>query len=102
MVVSPSMHNDIDVKVPTIRYIKNIPNEKQQQGPNLIIQETKIFLNGKQINDSELKSELEAHSKELEIFIKADESLSYKRVFEILELVKLAGFYKIMLVGIVK
>jgi biopolymer transport protein ExbD len=102
MVVSPTMHSEIDVKVPTIRYVNSVVNEKEKKGPIVIIQGAKIFVNGKETADHELKNELKKHSKEHEIFIKADESIAYKRVFEILDIVKSCSFYNIFLVGTVK
>lgn len=102
MVVSPTMHSEIDVKVPTIRYVNSVVNEKEQKGPIVIIQGAKIFVNGKETADHELKNELKKYSKEHEIFIKADESIAYKRVFEILDIVKSCSFYNIFLVGTVK
>lgn len=102
MVVSPSMHSDIDIKVPVIKHVAHIPKSDKNDLIKLAIASDKLFLNEKLINSQNLAKELQHYKKDLVVFIKADENLSYKRVFEILDLVKSAGFYNIALVGLIK
>jgi len=102
MAVSPSMHSDVDVKVPVIRYVKNVPAGDKKNLLTIVISQTQLFINEKAIADSSIGDELQHYDKNLVVFLKADERLSYKRVFEILDLVKAAGFYNIALVGLVQ
>ncbi len=102
MAVSPSMHSDVDVKVPVVRYVKTAPNVDKKNLLKIVISEKKLFVNEKEIIDSTLINELNKYEKNLVVFVKADEKLSYKRVFEILDLVKGSGFCNIALVGLVK
>lgn len=102
MAVSPSMHSDVDVKVPVIRYVKSVPTGDKKNLLTIVISQTQLFINEKAIADSSIGEELQRYDKNLVVFLKADERLSYKRVFEILDLVKAAGFYNIALVGLVQ
>lgn len=102
MAVSPSMHSDVDVKIPVVRYVKSAPNVDKKNLLTIVISETKLFINEKEVHDSILMNELSKYEPNLVVFVKADEKLSYKRVFEVLDIVKAAGFYNIALVGLVK
>jgi len=100
MAVSPSMHSDVEVKVPKVKYSHETKSLRKEDLVKLVISAQKLFINEKEIAHEALISELSGYDKKLTILVKADRSLSYEKVYEILDLLKAAGYVNIALVGL--
>lgn len=101
MVVAPSMHSDIEVRVPNIQHAKSgVENSDKKDLVKIIIAQNKLFINEKEITVEQLCNELAQYSAEMIILIKADKELAYEKVYHILDVIKGAGFHNIALVGL--
>jgi biopolymer transport protein ExbD len=100
MVVSPSLHNSVNIKLPSIKY----SNEKPQDQNNfieIVIARTGITINEKPVNLDQLrKTLLEYQDKSFSIVISSDKGLDYETVFGVVDLVKDAGFEGVSLTGL--
>lgn len=102
MVVSPSMHSDIKVKVPVIRYVDAKNAVDLKDSVQIILSADELKINEKKVVITNFTSELANFNKDFAIYLKADEKLSYNEVFAVLNKIVAAGFGTIYLVGVVQ
>jgi biopolymer transport protein ExbD len=104
MAVAPSMHSDVEVRVPKVQYSSNKDAIKKEDLIKISIGNDngliKLFVNEKQVTENEIVNELTKFPKNLYILLKADKNLRYEQVYKILDLLKAAGYSNIALVGI--
>ena len=98
MVATPMMHNMIKVELPSSRIDDNVPQSHSQQELTVFIdQNRKIFLNGQQHTlESLLKTLQQLVKKNSEdiVFVKADQSVPYGKVIDLVDTIKISGGIK--------
>lgn len=96
MITTPMMNNIIKVELPSSR-IDETETQVQQELIVYIDKDQKIYLNGKECN---LKSLLEQLKKIMKkdkdeiVFVKADQAVSYGKVIDLVDTIKVTGDIK--------
>lgn len=105
MVATPMMHVEVDVNLPSIHTSRN-DEEVEEKALRIFIYSQKIMIKSEKNEETVDKAALKIHLKSIDknssILIYADKKLRYEEVFEILQVFKDSGFYKVSLVGFKK
>lgn len=102
MVITPSIQSELDVKLPKIQYVRNVAQVEKKDLLKISLSQDKIVINKKKISHAELGKVLKDYKKDMIVMLKADEKLSYKEVFQVIDLLKANGFYNVALVGTIE
>lgn len=96
MITTPMMNNVIKVELPTSQ-VDELDSSVQQETIVYIDKEQKLYLNGKNFTLPEILQELQrlqAHAKIDIVFVKADQSIEYGNVINLVDTIKMAGGIK--------
>jgi biopolymer transport protein TolR len=92
MVATPIIQNEIDVNLPVAKTSKEA---SQKQNLKLTIMQNKIFINDKEVDQSDLPKLLDSFSKDDPIFLRADKEVNCQRLAQIFAVLEKIGFRKI-------
>lgn len=98
MVATPMMHNVIKVELPSSRIDDGALQSQMQQELTVYIDKNrKIFLNGQEYSLEELLKKLrqlvKKNSEDI-VFVKADQSVPYGKVIDLVDVIKISGGIK--------
>ncbi len=99
MVTAPLLTSGIKINLPQSSSI--LKNEQKEPVTISLNSDGKIFINKKAFTKKRLVSKLKALekiNKDLKIYVKADKSISYGKVMDLMTVVNKAGFKKVALV----
>ena len=99
MVTAPLLTSGIKINLPESSSI--LKNEKKEPVTISLDQKGKIFINKKVFSRQKLISKLKALekvNKNLKIYVKADKSINYGKVMDLMTVINNAGFKKVALV----
>ena len=96
MITSPMMTNVIKVELPSSK-VNEIDSKVQDETIVYIDKDQKLFLNGAQLQLSEIITTLQnlGRQKSIEIvFVKADQAVEYGKVIDLVDTIKMTGGIK--------
>ncbi len=103
MVITPMLQKGVDVKLPTASYTKERKDEPKTVTVALK-KDTKTFLNGIAVEQSDLIAQLKERLEEMPdggkvVYLKADEGLNYGEVMKVMDLCREAGTEEVALIA---
>ena len=96
MITTPMMNNVIKVELPSSK-VDEMDSHVQQETIVYIDARGKLYLNGKELNLQSIIKELQklGQQKKVEmVFVKADQSVEYGKVIDLVDTIKMAGGIK--------
>jgi biopolymer transport protein TolR len=103
MVITPMLQKGVDVKLPMASYTKERKDEPKTVTVALK-KDTKTFLNGIAVEQSDLIAQLKERLEEMPdggkvVYLKADEGLNYGEVMKVMDLCREAGTEEVALIA---